>query len=46
MLRNLKKMLGYYRPYMKVFFLDLFFAFVVASVSLVLPRGRTSIVGL
>lgn len=37
MLRNLKKMLGYYRPYMKVFFLDLFFAFVVASVSLVLP---------
>ncbi len=35
--RNLKKMLAYYRPYMGIFFLDLFFATIMSAVSLVLP---------
>lgn len=47
MSRNLKKMVAYYRPYLGVFFLDLFFAFLAAAVSLALPlmiRYITSIV--
>ncbi|MCR4691452.1 MAG: ABC transporter ATP-binding protein/permease [Lachnospiraceae bacterium] len=34
---NLKKMVGYYKPYMGAFFLDLFFAFAASMISLVIP---------
>ena len=37
MKRNLKKMAGYYRPYMGTFLLDLFFAFLASLISLVIP---------
>ena len=44
---NLKKMAGYYRPYMGTLLLDLFFAFVASMISLVVPlavRYITSII--
>ena len=34
---NLKKMISYYRPYMGVFMLDMFFAFLASIISLVIP---------
>ncbi len=34
---NLKKLLGYYRPYKKLFYSDLFFAIIGACVTLVIP---------
>ena len=34
---NLKKMIGYYKPYMKIFAADMFFAIVSAGVALVIP---------
>ena len=34
---NLKKMLSYYRPYLGVFFADLFFAVLSAGIALVFP---------
>ena len=35
--KNLKKMMTYYRPYMGIFWADMFFATVSASIALVLP---------
>ncbi len=35
--KNLKKMITYYRPYMGIFWADMFFATVSASIALVLP---------
>ncbi|WP_435071416.1 ABC transporter ATP-binding protein [Ohessyouella blattaphilus] len=37
MRENLKKLLGYYKPYKKLFFSDLFFAIIGAGVTLVIP---------
>lgn len=37
MKENLKKMLSYYKPYRRIFFADMFFAFGEAGVSLVVP---------
>lgn len=37
MKENLKKLLSYYRPYMKTFLIDLFFAMLSAVVSLIIP---------
>ena len=37
MKKNLKKMAGYYRPYMGIFMLDMFFAFLASLISLVIP---------
>lgn len=34
---NLKKMFGYYRPYMKIFWADMFFATLSAGAALVIP---------
>lgn len=34
---NLKKMLGYYKPYMAIFFADMFFAAISAGTALVIP---------
>ncbi|MCR5544536.1 MAG: ABC transporter ATP-binding protein, partial [Eubacterium sp.] len=34
---NLKKMAGYYRPYIGTFLLDMFFAFLASLISLVIP---------
>ena len=34
---NLKKMAGYYKPYMGTFLLDMFFAFLASMISLVIP---------
>ncbi len=34
---NLKKMAGYYKPYMGTFLLDMFFAFVASMISLIIP---------
>ncbi len=34
---NLKKMIAYYKPYKKVFFLDMFFAILSALIALVIP---------
>lgn len=35
--QNLKKMISYYRPYMKIFWLDMFFAALSAGVALMIP---------
>lgn len=35
--RNLKKMISYYRPYLSIFFADMFFAILAAAVTLVIP---------
>ncbi len=37
MKNNLKKMLSYYKPYLRIFFADMVFAFGEAGVSLVIP---------
>ncbi len=37
MRENLKKLAGYYKPYMGVFLLDMFFAFLASIISLVIP---------
>lgn len=37
MRENLKKMLGYYRPYKKIFWADMFFAMLSAGVALTIP---------
>ena len=37
MKENLKKMIGYYKPYKKVFFADTFFAIIASTVALVIP---------
>ena len=37
MKENLKKMIGYYKPYKKVFFADTFFAIIASMVALVIP---------
>ena len=37
MKENLKKMVGYYKPYMGTFMLDMFFAFLASIISLVIP---------
>lgn len=42
---NIKKMVGYYRPYKKVFFLDMFFAFLLSVISLVIPLAVRYITG-
>ncbi len=35
--QNLKKMMGYYKPYLKVFWADMFFATLSAAVALTIP---------
>lgn len=42
---NIKKMVSYYRPYKKVFFLDMFFAFLLSVISLVIPLAVRYITG-
>lgn len=37
MSENLKKMISYYKPYLGVFWADMFFATVSAAVALVIP---------
>ena len=37
MKNNLKKMAGYYKPYMGTFLTDMFFAFLASIISLVIP---------
>ena len=37
MWKNLKNLAGYYKPYLRVFLADMFFAMLVAAVALVLP---------
>ena len=40
---NLKKMIGYYKPYLGTFFLDMFFALVASAIALVIPLAVRSI---
>ncbi len=37
MKENLKRMAGYYKPYMGTFMLDMCFAFLASAISLVIP---------
>ena len=37
MLKNLKKLISYYKPYMGTFLLDMFFAVVASAIALVVP---------
>ncbi|MCR5716414.1 MAG: ABC transporter ATP-binding protein/permease [Lachnospiraceae bacterium] len=37
MYQNLKRMVGYYRPYLGTFLLDMFFAFIASAIALVIP---------
>ena len=37
MKQNLKKMISYYKPYLGVFFTDMFFALLAAVAALVIP---------
>ena len=37
MVKNLKRLVSYYRPYMGTFWLDMFFAFLASMISLVIP---------
>ena len=37
MLKNLRKLISYYRPYMGTFLLDMFFAVVASAIALVIP---------
>ncbi|MCR4990413.1 MAG: ABC transporter ATP-binding protein/permease [Lachnospiraceae bacterium] len=37
MKKNLKRMISYYKPYMKVFWTDMFFAFLASAVALIIP---------
>ena len=43
MKENLKKMIGYYKPYLGTFFLDMFFALVASAIALVIPLAVRSI---
>ena len=36
-MKDLKKLLGYYKPYMKIFWADMFFAFLSAGIALTIP---------
>ena len=45
MKENIRKMVSYYRPYKKVFFLDMFFAFLLSVISLVIPLAVRYITG-
>ncbi len=40
---NLKRMLSYYKPYLGVFFLDMFFAVIASGIALVIPLAVRSI---
>jgi len=40
---NLKRMVGYYKPYLGTFFLDMFFALVASAIALVIPLAVRSI---
>lgn len=42
---NIRKMVSYYRPYKKVFFWDMFFAFLLSVISLVIPLAVRYITG-
>ena len=37
MIKNLKKLVSYYKPYIGTFLLDMFFAIVASAISLVIP---------
>lgn len=37
MKKNIKRMIGYYKPYKATFFIDMFFAFVASVIALVIP---------
>lgn len=37
MKNNIKKMIKYYKPYKKTFFLDMFFAFIASVITLIIP---------
>lgn len=37
MLKNLRKLISYYRPYMGTFLLDMFFAVIASAIALVIP---------
>ncbi len=37
MKENIRKMIGYYRPYQKIFWADMFFAVISAGVALMIP---------
>ena len=37
MRKNLKKLLSYYKPYMGIFILDMFFAFLASAIALIIP---------
>ncbi|MCR5797343.1 MAG: ABC transporter ATP-binding protein/permease [Eubacterium sp.] len=37
MKNNLKRMVGYYKPYLGTFFIDMFFAFMASIVALIIP---------
>ena len=37
MLKNLRKLISYYKPYMGTFLLDMFFAVIASAISLVIP---------
>jgi ATP-binding cassette subfamily B protein len=37
MLKNLRKLISYYKPYMGTFLLDMFFAVVASAISLIIP---------
>ena len=37
MLKNLRKLISYYKPYMGTFLLDMFFAIVASAISLIIP---------
>ncbi|MCR5630201.1 ABC transporter ATP-binding protein [Eubacterium sp.] len=43
MKENLKKMASFYKPYMRTFLLDMFFAFVASGIALVIPLTVRSI---
>lgn len=45
MKENIRKMVSYYKPYKKVFFLDMFFAFLLSVISLVIPLAVRYITG-
>ena len=37
MKKNLKKMISYYKPYMGIFYADMFFAMISAAIALAIP---------
>lgn len=40
---NLKRMISYYKPYLGIFFLDMFFAIIASGIALVIPLAVRSI---